>query len=133
MTSEQYTLFTSTHNDDVELARISILSFQHNPLHYLTYPNCDLSQVIDYHFKSMIMFKQEEKVETIEVLEDSMFGKRIVAFAILFLGPKPPKKELKPPSGADFKFLDEVKKQTGPYVGAIYQDTTDISQFNNYS
>ncbi|PVH68377.1 hypothetical protein DL98DRAFT_631462, partial [Cadophora sp. DSE1049] len=107
-----YVLSTSTNFDDVELAEISLKSFENNPLVYLTYPRGVSREVIHFHHKSYIQFTKEEGVELIRVVANNLPGKPTVAFGILFYGPKPPKKKLTRPADADFRFLDKLKAQT---------------------
>lgn len=131
MESEPYTLSASTDDDNIELTEISIASFKPNPLFYLTYPGGISSEIIDFHHKGMIEFNGGEGVETIIVIANHIPGEPIVAFAIYFLGPKPPKRELMAPVDADFTFINEVKKQTEDHSREFYHENEDISQFYN--
>ncbi|PVH68373.1 hypothetical protein DL98DRAFT_474872 [Cadophora sp. DSE1049] len=126
MESEQYTLFTSTDYDNIKLTEISIASFKPNPLFYLTYPGGISSEIKDFHHKGMIEFNKGEEVETIKVVADHIPDKPTVTFAIYFPGPKPPKRKLKAPVDANFKFINEVKKQTGPHSQKFYRENEHI-------
>ncbi|KAH7418775.1 hypothetical protein BKA64DRAFT_655162 [Cadophora sp. MPI-SDFR-AT-0126] len=125
MESEQYKLFTSTGSDNIELAKISIAAFKPNALFYLTHGGDISSDIKIFHRKDMIEFYEGEKVETIKVVADHLPDKPIVAFAIYFYGPEPPNRGLKAPEEADFKFKDEVKKQTQEHK-QFYRENKDI-------
>lgn len=112
-----------------ELAKISISAFEDNPLYYLTHPKGDSAEIEDYHCKTMIKFTKKDRVKTITVVDDSKDAQKIVAFAIIFLGPKPQTQAMEPPVYSDFSFVNSVKNQTG----RCDDYEKDISQFYNYS
>ncbi|KAH6716437.1 acyl-CoA N-acyltransferase [Leptodontidium sp. MPI-SDFR-AT-0119] len=94
-----------------ELAKISISAFEDNPLYYLTYPKGGSAEIEDYHCKTMIKFTEKDRVKTITVVDDSKDAQKIVAFAILFLGPKPQTQSMEPPVYSDFSFVRSLKNQ----------------------
>ncbi|KAH7309386.1 hypothetical protein BKA65DRAFT_559601 [Rhexocercosporidium sp. MPI-PUGE-AT-0058] len=121
-----YLLSTSTNFDDVKLAEISLQSFENNPLVYLTYPKGVSREVVNFHYKSHIQFTKEEEVELIKVIANHLPGKPTVAFGIVVYGPKPPKKELRLPVDADFRFLNKLKEQTKLHTEKFYRKNEDI-------
>jgi hypothetical protein len=126
--SEQYILSSITSSDYSDLAEIAILSFIDNPLYFLTYSS-DVSreEIKAYLLASIIKFPQEGKeVQTIKVVHDQT----IVAFATWLLGPKPQNETPKRPAGADFRFLDDIKKKKiNQVTKATYNKDTDWSKF----
>jgi hypothetical protein len=125
--SEQYILSSITSSDYSDLAEIAILSFIDNPLYFLTYPS-DVSreEIKAYLLGSIIKFPQEGKeVQTMKVVHDQT----IVAFATWLLGPKPQNETPERPAGADFRFLDDIKKKINQVTKATYYKDTDWSKF----
>lgn len=103
-------------------------AFKSNPLLYRTFRNVTPSEIKNFHCKDMIEFHEGEEVETIKVVADHLPGKPIVAFAICFYGPKPPR-DVTPPAEADFKFIHKVKEQTQHHTQQFYRENKDISKF----
>ena len=125
--SEQYVLSSITSDDYPELAEISILSFQDNPLYYLTYPySVSHKEIKSYLLRSMIKFDQEgHEVQTIKVMSNQV----IVGFATWLLGPKLQNGKLERPTGANFKFLDGLKEKINQDAQKTYNRYTDFSKF----
>ena len=124
--SEPYILSLITPEDYLELAEISRLSFEANPLYSLTYPPGVSHEKIRAYLLGMIKFRQEGRnVKTIKAAHKQT----IIGFATWFLGPKPQDEMPERPAGADFSFLDDLKEKMKQAADGIYNEDTDYSRF----
>jgi hypothetical protein len=125
---EEYSLSRiSFPNDYPALTEILISSFKDNPYYYLTYVDASEGKINAY-LASLIKFDQEGKgVQTIKIVHNQT--KTIVAFATWLLGPKPQNETPERPAGADFRFLDDIKKKINQVTKATYDEHTDWSKF----